>query len=250
MMEGDLRQMLEAEAVAYRDFLAQRRAELVSRIEDACRRAGRSSSEVELMAVSKTVGPDEVVLAREVGYTAFGENRPQELKRKISALKDNPTCSDITFDMIGNLQKNKVNQVLGQVRLVHSVSSMHLAEALDSRSKTRGFVTSCLIEVNVSGEESKSGFSVGEAREAARGIQEMEGLSLKGLMCMAPAYDLGVARRSFSGLRDLKDELEGSLGTELPVLSCGMSGDFEVAVEEGSTILRLGRIVFDQNFQE
>jgi uncharacterized pyridoxal phosphate-containing UPF0001 family protein len=107
----------------------------------------------------------------------------------------------------------------------------------------------CLLEVNVSGEASKSGLSVADARPAADEIMGMEGIALEGLMTMAPANDLDAARRTFGGLRDLCDELRALTGLGLPVLSCGMSGDFEVAIEEGSTLVRLGRIVFDPTFK-
>ena len=228
---------------AYKQFLSERRAEIVSRITEAARRAGRSASDVELLAVSKTVDVDGVACALEAGYTAFGENRPQELKRKVQALPD------VRFDMIGNLQTNKINQVLGAATLIHSVSSRHLAEAISRRSVAHSKQVRCLIEVNVSGEESKAGFSPREVREAATWLMGLEGIAIEGLMCMAPALDLDEARRSFSGLRELSQVLRSDTGLALNVLSCGMSGDFEIAVEEGSTLVRLGRVVFDPRFE-
>jgi pyridoxal phosphate enzyme (YggS family) len=211
---------------------------------DACTQAGRSADEVTLVAVSKPVGPEDVALAIEGGARDFGENRPDQLVAKADQF------TDVNWHFIGNIQSRRIRDIVGRATLIHSLFEERHARKIDEIARERGIVQDVLLEVNVSGEESKSGFSVDAAREAARVLQEMEGLSLKGLMCMAPANDLDEARRSFSGLRDLKDELEGSLGCKLPVLSCGMSGDFEVAVEEGSTILRLGRIVFDQGFQE
>jgi len=106
----------------YRSFLRDKRAELVQRIADACSRAGRDASEITLLAVSKTVGVDEVALAYEAGYRCFGENRPQELKRKVAFVRETPGMDDVSYHMIGNLQKNKINQVLGNADLVHSVS--------------------------------------------------------------------------------------------------------------------------------
>lgn len=239
-----------AKRESYRAFLAERRAELLERIAQAAGRAGRDASEVLLLAVSKTVGDDEVVLAHEVGYNAFGENRPQELKRKVAVVRENPRMDGVRFDMIGNLQKNKINQVLGNAALVHSVSSLHLAQAIASRSVTRGCVTPYLLEVNVSGEASKSGFEPEEARRVAEEVMGLAGIELRGLMTMAPARDASAARRTFSGLRELGEDLRIRTGAGLEVLSCGMSGDFEIAVEEGSTLVRLGRIVFDPAYED
>lgn len=230
---------------SYRSLLSQRRDELLDRIIEAASRVGRDASEVTLLAVSKTVGNEEVLLAREVGYTVFGENRPQELKRKVAYAREVPELQDVRFDMIGNLQKNKINQVLGTATLVHSVSSEHLAQAIATRSFARGCVTSCLLEINVSGEESKSGFAPQDMHQVVETILGLEGLKLEGLMTMAPANDADAARKTFSGLREIAEDLRIQTGEDLSILSCGMSDDFEIAVEEGSTLVRLGRIVFD-----
>ncbi|MGN8689205.1 YggS family pyridoxal phosphate-dependent enzyme [Atopobiaceae bacterium HCP3S3_F7] len=233
----------------YGEFLAERRAEILDRIRDACRRAGRDEGEVCLLAVSKTVGPEEVALAWEAGYRAFGENRPQELKRKVEAAKARPEMAHARFDMIGNLQTNKINMVLGNAELVHSVSSAHLAQAISKRAEAKGMRVRYLVETNVSGEESKSGFSPDEVRREVGSLLELPNMELLGLMTMAPANDPDEARRSFSGLRELRDELAAETGRALPVLSCGMSDDFQIAIEEGSTIVRLGRTVFSPDYQ-
>lgn len=237
--------MNETETQDYRSFLAKRRAAILRRIASAAAKSGRSAGDVTLLAVSKTVDVDAVVLAHAVGYDVFGENRPQELKRKVAAARELEALADVRFDMIGNLQTNKINQVLSTATLVHSVSSTHLAQAIASRSVVRGRTTPCLLEVNVSGEVSKSGFSPQEVRVAVESLMELEGIALEGLMTMAPAGDADAARRTFSGLREVADELRAQTGLALETLSCGMSGDFEAAVEEGSTLVRLGRIVFD-----
>jgi pyridoxal phosphate enzyme (YggS family) len=230
----------------YGGFLQKRRGEILERVEAAARRAGRDSSKISMIAVSKTVDIPEVVLAHAAGYQAFGENRPQELKRKIDGLAAYPEMSDVRFDMIGNLQTNKINQVLDcDVTLVHSISSSHLAQAVSKRAVARGKHTHALLEVNVSGEASKSGFAPAELRKAIGGLLELPGLSIEGFMTMAPAGDMVAARRTFSGLRELRDELASSHGMPFKILSCGMSDDFEIAVEEGATLLRLGRVVFD-----
>ena len=232
----------------YASFLATRRAEICERIDAAARRSGRDEGEVEAIAVSKTVGPDEVLLARRAGWGRFGENRPQELGRKLEALGGLPEMAGVRFDMIGNLQKNKINQVIGRVALIHSISSAHLAEAVSTRCEARGIVADVLLEVNVSGEASKSGFSPDEVRATAEALVALPGIDVRGLMTMAPAGDPGAARRTFSGLRELACELRGRTGLPLETLSCGMSDDFEIAVEEGSTLVRLGRCVFDRGF--
>ena len=232
----------------YEEFLGERRARILERIQASAARAGRDAGEVMLLAVSKTVGPDEVLCAWRQGYRAFGENRPQELTRKLAGAAQHPEMAAARFDMIGNLQTNKINQVVGKVALVHSVSSEHLANAISKRSVSHGVTTRFLIEVNVSGEESKSGFTPDAAREAAERLAGLPNMELMGLMTMAPAHDPDAARSTFSGLRELEVELRGRTGLELPILSCGMSDDFQIAVEEGSPLVRLGRTVFDPNY--
>lgn len=232
----------------YASFLAERRAEILGRIADAAARAGRDPGEVTPIAVSKTVTDREVLLAWRAGWRAFGENRPQELSRKLAALSGEPECAGIRFDMIGNLQKNKINQVIGRVALIHSISSEHLAEAVSTRCEARGIVADVLLETNVSGEASKSGFSPAGLLAAAERVAALPGIRVLGLMTMAPAGDPDAARRTFSGLRGLAEDLRARTGLPLPTLSCGMSDDFEIAVEEGSTLVRLGRCVFDQAY--
>lgn len=235
-------------SVAYRAFLRERRLALCQRIAEACARSGRSAEEVTLLAVSKTVGPEKVELAWQAGYCRFGENRPQELARKLAWLSGRPGLEGLRFDMIGNLQKNKINQVLSTARLIHSVSSTHLAQAISKRAEARGVVAPVLMEVNVSGEGSKSGFAPDELRRDIEVLASLGGIAVEGVMTMAPANDLDAARRTFSGLRDLRDELRVRAGLSLDVLSCGMSDDFQIAVEEGSTLVRLGRIVFSPGY--
>lgn len=239
--------MDELDPASYEYFLAMRHHEILRRIAAAAARAGRDAGDVEAIAVSKIVDAGAVLAARRAAWGVFGENRPQELSRKVAAIEaagEPPAC----FDMIGNLQTNKINQVIGRVRLIHSISSEHLAEAVSTRCETRGIVADVLLETNVSGEASKSGFAPDELREAAERLCALPGIAVRGLMTMAPAGDPDAARRTFSGLRELAEELRGRTGLPLPVLSCGMSDDFEIAVEEGSTLVRLGRCVFDQGY--
>lgn len=238
-----------AELHEYADFLHERRERIVELIGAACARAGRDADEVAAIAVSKTVGADEVRLAHDAGWSRFGENRPQELVRKSEALVDLIEAGAIRFDMIGNLQKNKINQVLGRAALVHSISSAHLAEGVSARAEARGIAQPVLIEANVSGEASKSGFSPDELRACAESLAALPGIAIEGLMTMAPAHDADAARATFSGLRELGEELRARTGLALATLSFGMSDDFEIAVEEGSTCLRLGRVVFDRGYE-
>ena len=237
--------MTSEELATYDAFMTQRRAQILEHLGEAARTAGRSASEVCVLAVSKTVGVEEVASAWRAGYRTFGENRPQELRRKAAGIAERGDMPGVRLDMIGNLQTNKINQVIECAHLVHSVSSLHLAEAIARRAAARDLTVRILLEVNVSGEESKSGFAPEEARSALDSILALDALSLEGVMTMAPAGDPSAARRTFSGLRTLRDELRDRSGLPLETLSCGMSDDFGIAVEEGSTLIRLGRIVFD-----
>ena len=232
----------------YADFSASRRAQIMARIEAACARVGRDVSEVSPVAVSKTVGTGELLAAWRAGWRRFAENRPQELTRKLAFVGQTPEMAGAAFDLIGNLQKNKINQVLGRASLIQSISSATLAQAVSKRAEREGLRVPVLLECNVSGEQSKGGFSPDEVREAAEGLAALPGIRIEGVMSMAPAHDRAEARRTFSGARELAEELRGRTGLALPVLSCGMSDDFEIAVEEGSTLVRLGRIVFSADY--
>ena len=234
---------------AYQAFLADRRLAIRERAAEAAARAGRDASDVAMLAVSKSVEPEATLLAWRAGWRAFAENRPQELARKLEFAEGTPEMAGVRFDAIGNLQKNKINQVIGRVELLHSVSSLELAEAVSKRCCARGIVQPALVEVNVLGEQSKSGFSPQEAREAAEALAALPGIRLEGLMAMAPRDDADAARRTFSGARELAGELRGRTGLALDVLSCGMSDDFTIAIEEGSTLVRLGRVAFDPAYE-
>lgn len=238
----------------YVELMRRRRGELLDRMDAALASSGRTGADVTLVAVSKTVGVDGVVSAIEAGYRVFGENRPQELARKLEGLSCVEGCPDVRFDMIGNLQTNKVNAVLGRVELVHSVGSLHLANAISTRAARRmdaGEMAGpqpVLLEVNVSGEGTKGGFAPDEVVRSLDGLLDLPGIRIEGLMAMAPRGDRDLARRCFAGLRELRDALSRDSGLPLRELSCGMSEDFEEALEEGSTIVRLGRVVFDPSF--
>ncbi|WP_297037441.1 YggS family pyridoxal phosphate-dependent enzyme [uncultured Enorma sp.] len=240
----------------YLDAIRRRRDEIMARVDEALERSGRAPGSVRVMAVSKTVGTPQVLAAIEAGYGLFGENRPQELVRKLGELAEVSDLPPVRFDMIGNLQTNKINAVLGRAACIHSVSSLHLAEAISSRVQRRiesgelAAAQPVLLEANVSGELSKSGFTPDELRAAFPRLSELRGILIQGLMTMAPRGDKSVARSTFASLRELRDELAGDWpGVDLAELSCGMSEDFSEAILEGSTLVRLGRVVFDPAFE-
>ena len=240
----------------YEAAVAERRDQIMGKVKDALARVGRRADEAQVMAVSKTVGTDEVLAAMRAGYRLFGENRPQELVRKLDALgaRADEVPGPYSFDMIGNLQTNKINMTIGRAARIHSVRSEKLARAVSDRvvraHEAGGSVEvqPVLLEVNVSGEESKSGFAPDELRRDFDALLALPGIRIEGLMTMAPQGDAARARATFAGLRELRDELSLSAGVELHELSMGMSEDFEAALEEGSTLVRLGRVVFNPGF--
>ena len=211
-------------------------------IAEAALRSGRKPSEVRLMAVTKTVDDDRILEAIEAGVDIMGENYVQEAKRKIEKMDVN-----VEWHMIGHLQSNKAKYAVRLFDMVHSVDRTGLAAELDRRSAAVGHVTDILVEVNVSGEESKSGVGVNEAIGLVREISLFNNLSIRGLMTMPPWFDNPEdARPYFVALRELRDKIvaEDIKGVEMRELSMGMSGDYLVAVEEGATIVRIGTAIF------
>ena len=222
--------------------IAQNRASILSQIAAACERVGRDPAEVTLVAVSKTVGVGEVAEALEAGIHDFGENRTSLFKEKQEAFPDE------RWHFIGSIQTNKIKEFVGKAALVHSVSSQRALAAIARRAQLLGVVQKLLIEVNVSGEESKDGISpdaLGGLLEAAAGL---EGIEVRGFMTMAPQGDETEIRAAFRGLRELRDALAASYRDceciQLDELSMGMSDDFPIAVEEGATIVRIGRSIW------
>ena len=219
--------------------LAARLSAVESRIEEAARRSGRSAEDVSLVAVSKTQPVDVIARAIDAGVTDLGENRAQELKQKVAVLGDRPR-----WHFIGHLQTNKVRSVVGSVVLVHSVDRFGLAEAIARRASMLGVVQDLLIEVNVSGEISKQGVEPPRTVALAEQIAALEAVRVVGLMTMAPfSDDPESSRPHFSALRDLGSTLRSSL-PEAVELSMGMTRDYEVAVEEGATLVRIGEAIF------
>jgi pyridoxal phosphate enzyme (YggS family) len=215
------------------------------RIAVAARRSGRSASDVTLVAVTKYV---DVHIARqlvEAGCRDLGEARPQELWHKCEALAGEP----INWHLIGHLQRNKVGRTLPFVRLIHSGDSLRLIEAVNAEAARVGVApVTLLLEVNVSGDATKHGFKPDELQPLGERIGTLDHIMVRGLMCMAGREgDLDNARRDFVQLRLLRDRLRSAWPDRLGLdeLSMGMSGDFEVAIEEGATIVRVGSLLFE-----
>lgn len=212
---------------------------VLDRIEAAALRAGRSSDEITLVAVAKTFPADVVLAAIAAGITDIGENRAQELKEKVAVLGDRAR-----WHFVGHLQTNKVRNVIGRTHLVHSVDRFGVAEAISRRALSLGTEQAILIEVNVGGETSKHGVEPPRAVALAEEVDRLEGVAVKGLMTIPPATtDPDGTRVYFKDLSALRDELV----TRIPAateLSMGMTRDFEVAVEEGATIVRVGEAIF------
>ncbi len=232
----------------YFNFILHRRDEIMHKVQTSCEKSNRNINEITCMAVTKTVDIDDVILAKLAGWNRFGENRPQELNRKLDGLSNLGIRDEFTFDAIGNLQTNKINSILGKCDLIHSVSSLHLAHALSKRVVREGLSQKILLEVNVSGEQTKSGFDPQEINASFEELLALEGIEIAGLMTMAPAHDPSRARKTFSDFRELAEDLRAKWSVELPYLSGGMSDDFEIAIEEGTNMIRLGRIVFNDTY--
>jgi pyridoxal phosphate enzyme (YggS family) len=223
-----------------RTLLAERLAAVRGRIADAAKRAGLDPAEVTLVAVTKTASPAVAAVAVELGATDLGESRPQELWKKAEAV---PAAR---WHLIGHLQRNKIDRTVPLVSLVHSVDSERLLEALAAFGAKRGEAVPLLLEVNCSREAAKGGFSPDALPALADRFAALSGVSVRGLMTMA-AYsdDPETARPGFAELRRLRADLRTRTGLELPHLSMGMSGDFEVGVEEGATLVRVGTSLFE-----
>jgi len=221
-----------------RALLGARIARVRERMAQACARVGRDPSEVRLLLATKTVPAERIRLAVDAGAHLLGENRIQEALGKF---RDVPEAE---WHFIGHLQTNKVRQALEFAKMIHSVDRPSLVEALDARLREQGRRLDVLLQVNTSYEASKFGVEPAGALELARFAAKHETLRVRGLMTIGPlSDDLDRVRRAYRLLRELRDELQGTLG-DLPILSMGMSGDFELAIEEGATLVRVGTTVF------
>lgn len=212
------------------------------RIAAACERAGRDPTSVRLVAVTKYATVEAIRELVALGHRDLGENRPQQLLERAASID-----AEVRWHLIGTLQRNKARKVLPVASLVHSADSVRLLESLDRLAAELSLRPRVLLEVNVSGEQSKHGFVPEGLRAAWPQVAAFPHLDIAGLMTMAPyADDPETARPFFRELRRLRDELAAAGRIPLPELSMGMSGDFEVAIEEGATIVRVGSALFGE----
>ncbi len=224
-------------------FLKARLADIRRRIEAAERRAARIPGGVTLIGVVKTQPSEAVRAAVELGLRDLGENRVQEAELH---QRDVPRAA-ARWHMIGHLQRNKINRALEMFDLVHGIDDGDLGEAVASRARAAGRVMPVLVEVNVSGEDSKFGVAPEALPSLLERLAALDGIELRGLMTVgAPVATPEEARGGFARLRTLRDDGERRLGRPLPELSMGMSGDFEVAIEEGATLVRVGTALFGE----
>ena len=214
------------------------------KVKEACRRAGRSRDEVTLIAVSKTKPMSMIEELLPLGVVDFGENKVQELTAKEEALP-----SGLHWHMIGHLQRNKVKYIVDKAYLIHSVDSLRLAEAVSQEAVKKGVTANILIEVNVAGEDSKFGVAPEETAALAEAISKLPNIAVKGLMTIAPFVENAEENREvFRNLRKLSVDIEEKKfnNVTMAVLSMGMTGDYEVAIEEGATMVRVGTGIFGE----
>lgn len=228
--------------------IATRYRAIRAEIDEICASCGRDPHEVKLVAVSKTVGIPEVGQAVDAGAVAFGENRPDQIVPKQQAYPDKE------WHFIGNIQSRRIDDIVGAATMIHSVYQEHHLARIEKAAVKHGKVQPILLEVNVSGEESKSGLAPDQVKDMIAAVDRYEHIDLQGLMTMAPQGDLKVAEQVFADLAKLRDELRTC---EFPVhgrydlneLSMGMSEDWRVAIPHGATMVRVGRAIFSDDFE-
>ena len=229
-------------------MLTENVIEVEKNIQDACDRAGRSREEVRLIAVSKTKPVSDIEEVLTTGILDYGENKVQELSDKYDVLPKN-----IRWHMIGHLQRNKVKYLIGKTVLIHSVDSLRLAEQIEHEAAKADTNMNVLIEVNVAGEESKFGTTCNEAIELVRAVAALKHVKIKGLMTIAPFTDNPEDNRIyFKKLKQLSVDIKSKNidNVDMDELSMGMTGDYEVAIEEGATMVRVGTGIFgERNYQ-
>ncbi len=224
------------------DQIKQNLEEINRRLDHAARRSGRKPTEIRLVVVTKTVSPERLQEAVAAGQSLFGENYVQEAKAKIASLGPG-----LTWHFIGHLQSNKARVAVELFDLIHSVDRLSLAQALEQAAGRLGKVQNILLQVNLAGEESKSGTAPANAQALLLAISQMPHLRVLGLMTMPPWFDDPErVRPYFKELRELRERLRclNLVEGDLPELSMGMTGDFEVAVAEGATLVRIGTAIF------
>ena len=222
-------------------------AKVRANIAAAASRSGRREGDITLVAVTKSVSADVAQMLVRAGCRDLGESRPQELWAKAESINSKLPDNAVRWHMIGHLQRNKVRRTLPLVSLVHSVDSLRLLAEIDRESQALKQIAKVLIEVNISGDQTKHGFDPGEVEPQLPNLAKFEHVAVEGLMCMASREgDLDQTRREFASLRKLRDRLQkvAPPNVKLTDLSMGMSGDYEIAVEEGATLVRIGSALF------
>ena len=220
--------------------LADNLEKIHQRIRAACGRAGRAPDSVSLLAVTKTQPPEVVQTAAKLGLILFGENKVQEAKAKI------PLCpGNLRWHMIGHLQSNKCRDAVELFKMIQSVDSLSLAQEINKRAEQAARTLPVLLEVNVAGEASKFGYRPEQLLAELKELNALPRIEIHGLMTVPPwSAEAEKARPHFRRLREIKAQCEQTLGAPLPHLSMGMSGDFEIAIEEGATMVRIGTALF------
>ena len=217
--------------------------DVISKIRAAALKANRDPGSVRLVVVSKTVGPERVMEAVSAGALILGENRVQEAAAKMESVTGRIPAG-VEWHLIGTLQKNKAKHAVGVFRLIHSIDSVELAREIDRQAAKRGLVQNVLLELNIAGEASKHGFAPEEAKAAAKEVSGLANISLDGLMCVPPfTDDPEDSRPFFVKMRGLLAEIN-TMGLNLTELSMGMTQDYEIAVQEGATLVRVGTAIF------
>ncbi len=212
---------------------------LKQRIERSAHKVSRNPDKITLVAVTKTIPPEIILQAIDAGITIIGENRVQEAKEKFTVIGNR-----VQWHMVGHLQTNKVKEALKMFTLIHSLDSIKLAEEIEKRADKQ---VDCLIEVNTSKEPTKFGIQPEELFRFYESLKDFKKIKILGLMTIGPGWavtDPEASRDSFRLLHDLRDELAQSFDQEFPILSMGMTSDFEVAIEEGSNMIRIGTAIF------
>ncbi len=239
---------MNSDAASQAKDLAANLASVRGRIAEAAERVGRSADEITLIAVSKTKPLELIKIAYTLGVTNFGENRVQEAQQKIADFHP----QGLHWHMIGHVQTNKASRVASLFESVQSVDSLHLAQSLSQQASREGKRLAVLLEVNVAGEASKTGVAVSEAGLVARQIVALPGLEVQGLMTVAPqVQNAEEVRPVFRALRELREWLQEEVPeSRWEHLSMGMTDDYTVAIEEGASIVRVGRAIFGERVQK
>jgi len=221
---------------------------ILEQIEKSAKKVGRKSEEITLLGASKTQPIEKIIEAYKSGLKYFGENKVQEGMKKIDTIKEkHPEIKDIHWHLIGALQTNKVKYAVKYFELIHSLDREALADEIDKRAKKINKTQQCLIEVNIGEENTKHGVKTTDLKKLFEYTLQKPNIKVIGLMCIPPyEEDKEKTRKYFVKLRELKEQLEKEYKTELPHLSMGMSNDFDIAIEEGATIVRVGTAIFGE----